>query len=420
MFFQKWDNIVKSSKDEKSFLFTQKALISSLDTFLRRSPELTKSAPHIRDATDLKRIMSLVVFSLLPCTFFGIWNTGKNTYLSIGIQDVSFIAAFLEGSLHVLPLILLSYLSGGAVEVFFAQIRKHEVAEGFLVTGLLYPLVCPPTIPWWMFIVGIVFGISIGKELFGGTGMNIINPALFSRAFLFFAYPAAMSGDEVWIKKPFYENSIGENVPCFWTTIDYNQVSSFLKSDNMNAISGQTPLALSTHLSSSLTLENINTNINDVYKAKDMFLGFLPGSIGETSTLMCIVGAAILITTRVGSWRVMMGVLVGAFFAVMSFNLFGTSGLSDVSYKNHLIMGSFAFGTVFMATDPVSGPIHKISQIIYGFLIGVFCILIRTINPAFPEGMMMSIIFLNIFSPLIDYYVTQYLIKKRNKEIFNA
>jgi Na+-transporting NADH:ubiquinone oxidoreductase subunit B len=177
---------------------------------------------------------------------------------------------------------------------------------------------------------------------------------------------------------------------------------------------------LSTHLSSSLTLENINTNLNDVYKAKDMFLGFLPGSIGETSTLMCILGAAILITTRVGSWRVMLGVLIGGFFAVMSFNLFGTSGLSDISYKNHLIMGSFAFGTVFMATDPVSGPIHKISQIIYGFLIGVFCILIRTINPAFPEGMMMSIIFLNIFSPLIDYYVTQHLIRRRNKEIFNA
>lgn len=419
MFFQKWDAIVQRSKDKNDFLSSQHALISSLDTFLRRPAQVTQNKPHIKDSTDLKRVMSIVVFSLLPCTFFGIWNTGKNVYGSIGFYDCSFASAFLEGSLHVIPLILISYASGGLVEVMFAQFRKHDVAEGFLVTGLLYPLVSPPSIPWWMFIVGIMFGIFVGKELFGGTGMNIVNPALFSRAFLFFAYPASMSGDDVWVKKPFYENSIGDLVPSFWTTIDHSKINHFLSNQNINGISGQTPLALATDISTRSESFNINSEINMIYTKTNMFFGYIPGSIGETSTLMCIIGAAILIITNVGSWRIMLGSILGACFTTFLFNSFG-SGLCNVSTANHFIMGSFAFGTVFMATDPVSGPLHQMSKLIYGFFIGCFCILIRTINPAFPEGMMMSILFLNIFSPLIDHYVTLYLVQKRKKVVSNA
>jgi Na+-transporting NADH:ubiquinone oxidoreductase subunit B len=419
MFFSKWDSIVQRSKDKSDYLSSQHALISSLDTFLRRPASVTQNKPHIKDSTDLKRVMSIVVLSLLPCTIFGIWNTGKNVYASIGIQDCAFINAFLEGALHVVPLIIISYTFGGFVEVLFAQIRKHDVAEGFLVTGLLYPLVSPPTIPWWMFIIGIMFGIFIGKELFGGTGMNIVNPALFSRAFLFFAYPAAMSGDEVWVKKPFYENSVGDFVPAFWTTIDQNKINIFLNNRNVNVISGQTPLALATDIASKNDLSNLNNKINLAYTKTNMFLGYVPGSIGETSTLMCIIGAVVLILTNVGSWRIMLGSIIGAFLTTFLFNISG-AGLCGVSFMNHCVMGSFAFGTVFMATDPVSGPLHKMSKLIYGFFIGSFCILIRTINPAYPEGMMMSILFLNIFSPLIDHYVTLYLIAKRKKVFNNA
>jgi Na+-transporting NADH:ubiquinone oxidoreductase subunit B len=415
-----WKNIVEATNNKDSFWSTQKALISALDTFARRPAHVTSQAPHIRDATDLKRVMVIVVFSLLPALLFGIWNTGKNTYMSIGVANCSFMEAFLEGSIHVLPLVLISYGVGGLCETIFAQMRNHDIAEGFLVTGLLYPLVCPPTIPWWMFVCGIVFGVIIGKELFGGTGMNIINPALFSRAFLFFSYPAAMSGDEVWIKKPFYETMTGEIKPVLWTTIDTNRILSFLNNSDVNLVSGQTPLALATYKANLNMGSDINTHVNQVYSKWDLFLGNIPGSIGETSTLMCVIGAAILITTNVGAWRIMFGCFLGAGITTYLLNIISTNAsLLNISFSNHICMGGFCFGAVFMATDPVSGPLHKLSKIIYGFMIGALCILIRTINPAFPEGMMMSILFMNIFSPLIDHYVTEWKIAKY-KEKYHA
>jgi len=423
MFFQKWNELVNMSKSGNGFISTQRALISAVDTFIQRSMLVTKGAPHIRDATDLKRMMIIVVFALLPCTTFGIWNTGKNAYKSIGLAECSNFEAIMEGAVHVIPLIILSYTVGGICEAIFAQAKGHEIAEGFLVTGLLYPLVCPPTIPWWMFSLGIVFGVIIGKEVFGGTGMNIMNPALLSRAFLFFAYPGQMSGDDVWVKQPFYENIDGNIVPCAWTTIDKNSIVSFINSDNVSAVSGQTPLALATSLSNENIVGNINNNINQVYPWSDMFLGSIPGSIGETSSLMCILGAAVIITTGVASWRTMISILCGAFLATSLLALCSSStssGLSDISVFNHFIMGGFAFGTVFMATDPVSSPLHKVSQYIYGLMIGFICIVIRVLNPAFPEGMMLSILFVNIFSPLIDHYVTASKVKNRQRRHSSA
>jgi Na+-transporting NADH:ubiquinone oxidoreductase subunit B len=420
MFLQKWDNLINIAKSGKGFIGKQKALLCALDTIIRKPDVVTRNAPHIREATDLKRIMILVVLALTPCTIFGIWNTGKNTYGSIGILDCSFFHAFSEGFLHVFPLILISYTIGGICEAIFAGSRDHDIAEGFLVTGLLYPLICPPTIPWWMFACGIAFGVVIGKELFGGTGMNIINPALLSRAFLFFAYPAAMSGDEVWIKKPFYENANGDILASSWTTIDRVLIDNFIINQNIDVISGQTPLALATSISSSGNVNNINDSINNIYSSIDMFIGVIPGSIGETSTIMCLFGAIVLITTRIASWRTMLGICLGALLTTSLFVTFcnsNTSNLLNISYINHFIMGGFAFGMVFMATDPVSGPLHKKSQYIYGFGIGMLCILIRAINPAFPEGMMLSILFMNVFSPLIDHYMTIFEVNRRQRRL---
>ena len=420
MIFQLWDEILKSSQTGKGFFGSQRALLMGIDTFIRRPSNVTKNAPHIRDATDLKRIMVIVVLALFPCTLFGIWNAGKNTYHSIGINHCTFMDAFSEGSLHVIPLILLSYIVGGFCEVIFAQIRNHEIAEGFLVTGLLYPLTCPPTIPWWIFSIGIIFGIIIGKELFGGTGMNIVNPALFSRAFLFFSYPAAMSGDEVWIKKPFYENLKGDLIASSWTTISHEKINYFINHQNIDSLSGQTPLALATNIANTNdTIGNINNNINQIYSKINMFVGNIPGSLGETSTLMCLAGAFVLIITQVGSWRTILGVYSGAALTVLILGILQTSNivsLIQISYLNHILMGGFSFGAIFMATDPVSGPLYKTSQWIYGGMIGFLCILIRTINPAFPEGMMMAILFMNIFSPLIDHYVSNFkvIVKKEN------
>jgi len=315
MFFQQWDKIINSAKSGNGFLSKQKALLCGLDTFLRRPGNVTRNAPHIRDATDLKRFMIIVVLALVPCTLFGIWNTGKNAYLSIGC-NCSTYEAFLEGLIHVLPLIIISYTVGGICETIFAQIRKHEIAEGFLVTGLLYPLICPPTISWWMFACGIIFGIIIGKEVFGGTGMNIINPALLSRAFLFFAYPASISGDDVWVVKPFQKTADGSLIPTYWTSISNNKIITFINnSENLDAISGQTPLSLATNLSNDSIHGNINNNLINVFSIWDNFIGKIPGSIGETSTLMCLLGAIVLIVAGVASWRIMISICIGALFS---------------------------------------------------------------------------------------------------------
>ncbi len=414
MLFKAMDDLIKRAKSTSGPLKHQKAAIEAIDTFLRRPRNTTSTAPHARDATDLKRFMLIVVVALLPCLFFGIYNTGRNAYLSIGQSSFSFFEAFLEGSIHVLPLVILSYATGGVCEMIFAQVRKHEIAEGFLVTGMLYPLICPAGIPWWMFCLGIVFGVVIGKEVFGGTGQNFMNPALLSRAFLFFAYPASMSGD-IWVKTPFSKSLSGEITPNAYTTIALDKINAFIANPSLaiDGFSGATLLGIVAENKEGVdALANFHKN----FSLTDMFLGFIPGSIGETSTLMCLIGAALLIITKVGSWRIMLGVLAGGIFMASVFNLSASESCTHLFFVTpleHLVIGGFAFGAVFMATDPVSGPLLNQSKLIYGFLIGVLCILIRVINPAYPEGMMLAILFMNIFASLIDHYVLKISLHRR-------
>lgn len=416
MLFRTIDDLLKRAEGGKGPIRYQRAAIQALDTFLRRPAVVTKQAPHIRDATDLKRFMLIVVVALLPCLLFGIYNTGRNAYLSIGDSSFTIFEAFMEGSIHVLPLVILSYAVGGACEMLFAQIRKHEIAEGFLVTGMLYPLICPATIPWWMFALGIIFGVIIGKEVFGGTGQNIMNPALTARAFLFFAYPAQMSGD-IWIKSPYTRLDDGSLVANSYTTIAKDKVQAFIDGSaaQIDGYSGATPLGI---ISENKPGVDALLNFHNTASLSDMFMGFIPGSIGETSALMCLLGAAILIVTGVGSWRTMVGVLVGGILMSSLFYLgAGQSSphIFSLSPIEHLVAGGFAFGAIFMATDPVSGPLLNTSRLIYGFLIGCLCILIRVLNPAFPEGMMLSILFMNIFASLIDHYVLKAAKKRRDR-----
>lgn len=407
MLFRTIDDLLKKADKNKGPIRYQKAAIQALDTFLRRPSSVTKSAPHVRDATDLKRFMLLVVISLLPCLLFGIYNTGRCAYLSIGDNSFTFIEAFIEGSIHVLPLVILSYAVGGFCEMIFAQIRKHEIAEGFLVTGMLYPLICPATIPWWMFALGIIFGVIIGKEVFGGTGQNFMNPALTARAFLFFAYPAQMSGD-IWIKTPFSRLDDGSLVANSYTTIESGKIQAFINGvvPQADGYSGATLLGVA--VENKPGVDSLS-NFHSMASFSDMFLGFIPGSIGETSALMCLIGALLLLITGVASFRTMAGVFLGGLF-MSSLFYFNMGGISPLE---HLVIGGFTFGAIFMATDPVSSPLLKTSRIIYGFLIGCLCILIRLINPAFPEGMMLAILFMNVFASLIDHYVLQVAKKRR-------
>lgn len=409
------DELVKKSAESKGLLRYQHAGLQALSTFLRRPGNVTLGAPHFREATDTKRFMFLVVFALLPCLLFGIYNAGRSTYLSIGATDFTFCQAFLEGSVHVLPLVLLSYAVGGFFEMLFAQIRGHEISEGFLVTGMLYPLICPATIPWWMFCTGIVFGVVIGKEVFGGVGMNIVNPAFTARAFLFFAYPAAMSG-EVWSVVPTHDNGAGSQVANWWTTVPLEKIQAFIEGSKqaIDGFSGETALAI---LQVAQPGVNSLDELDKTYSFWDMFFGFMPGSIGETSTLMCLIGAGLLILTGVGSWRTMAAVFIGGALMAGIFNWMASPSFNDslqTPFWTHWVMGGFAFGAIFMATDPVSAPLHNTSKWIYGLLIGMMCIIIRIANPAFPEGMMLSILFLNLFAPLIDHFVLNTSIKRRH------
>jgi Na+-transporting NADH:ubiquinone oxidoreductase subunit B len=306
---------------------------------------------------------------------FGIWNIGNQHFISQGIE-APFWDMVLFGLGKALPIIVVSYVVGLGIEFYFAQIRGHEVNEGFLVSGMLIPLVMPPDVPLWMVAVATAFAVIFGKEVFGGTGMNILNPALTARAFLFFAYPAYMSGDKVWI------------------------------AEKADAFSGATPMALAT--------SGETESMPDVM---DMFFGFIPGSIGETSTLAILLGALVLIITGVGSWRIMLSTVAGALVMGLLFNLWGANAYMQLPAYYHLVMGGFAFGAVYMATDPVSAAQTTRGKYIYGFLIGVIAVLIRVFNPAYPEGMMLAILLLNVFAPLIDHYVLQGNIKKRLKRM---
>jgi len=331
------------------------------------------SGSHIRDAVDMKRTMSFVVIAMMPPLLFGMWNVGYQHFLANGIET-TLLQTFWFGFLQVLPIIIVSYVTGLAIEFAFAQSRGHEVNEGFLVTGMLIPLIMPPDVPLWMVALSTAFAVIFGKEVFGGTGMNILNPALTARAFLFFAYPKAMSGDMVWIV------------------------------DKPDAFSGATPLG-----------DAMIGEVSRIPDPMDMFLGYIPGSIGETSKLAIIIGALILIVTGVASWRIMLSVLVGGIVMGLIFNLVAFNDYMMVPAWKQLIMGGFAFGAVYMATDPVTATQTTRGKYIYGFLIGFFAIMVRVFNPAYPEGMMMAILFMNVFAPLIDHYVVKANIGKRRK-----
>jgi len=348
--------------------------VNAFDTFLFVPNHTTQKGSHIRDAVDLKRTMVTVIIALMPVLIYGIYNTGYQYYIQTG-ESFTFLDAFYHGSLKIIPMIIVSYVVGLSIEFAFAVYRGHEVNEGYLVTGLLIPMIMPVDIPLWMVAISVAFAVLIAKEAFGGTGMNILNPALTARAFAFFAYPTYMSGNKVWVSE----------------------------ASNVDSISGETILG---YLAAG---QNID------YSVMDMFMGSIPGSIAETSTFWVIIGALILILTGVGSWRIIVSGILGGAFMGFIFNLLGLNPLMEFSWINHLIVGGFAFGIVFMATDPVSAAQTNMGKWIYGFLVGVFCIMIRVFNPAYPEGVMLAILLMNVFAPTIDHYVINLNIERRKK-----
>jgi Na+-transporting NADH:ubiquinone oxidoreductase subunit B len=352
--------------------------INALDTFLFVPDHTTKKGAHIRDAVDLKRTMITVVIALIPALVFGMWNAGYQHYIQLG-ENPAILEAILHGAYKIVPMIVVSYGVGLGLEFAFAIMRGHEVNEGYLVTGLLIPMIMPIDIPLWMVALSVIFAVLIGKEAFGGTGMNILNPALTARAFAFFAYPTYMSGNKIWVSE----------------------------ASNVDSISGETILG------------SLAANKEIGYNTAEMFTGIIPGSISETSTLCIAAGALILILTKVGSWRIILSGLIGAAVMGLIFNALNIegNGLTNFPWYQHIIVGGFAFGIVFMATDPVSAAQTTRGKWIYGFLIGLFGIMIRVFNPAYPEGIMLSILLLNVFAPTIDHYVIQGNVKKRQNRL---
>ena len=384
----------KGGKFEKGYY-----LFEALETFLFVPDHVTsKKGVQVKDAIDLKRLMMTVVIAMIPCLLFGIWNVGHQHFLANGLS-VSFLEKIIFGSKVVLPVVLVSYTAGGIVEVIFSTIRRHPINEGFLVTGMLIPLIMPPGIPLWQVALATVFAITVAKEVFGGTGMNILNVALTARVFLYFGFPSDISGD-VWT---YYGND------------DQELISGY---------SGATPLYLGAS-----TVDNVDSNslaylldeysesINqtEFYSFQNMFLGAIPGSIGETSTLMCLIGAFILIFTGVGSWRIMLSVFLGAYCMGFLFNLIGSNEFMLIPPEYHFVFGGLAFGAVFMATDPVTAAQTERGKWIYGFMIGLLTVVIRIFNPAYPEGIMLAILFMNVFAPLIDFYIVKANKKRRLK-----
>lgn len=394
-------------------------LYEAKDTFLFTPGEVTKGTAHVRDSIDMKRMMSMVIFALGPCILMALWNTGYQANLAIAergavpLQDSitglgfvtrdylftellglsydpgSLVANVVHGALWFLPLYIATMAVGGICEVIFAIIRGHEINEGFLVSGMLFPLTLPPSLPLWQAGLGIAFGVVIGKEIFGGTGKNFLNPALTGRAFLYFAHASFMSGDKVWT------------------------AAGVAAENGVDGYTNATVLTGMAAANAGVPVVETTTNNLDAWQC---FLGTIPGSMGETSVLACLIGAAILIATGIGSWRIMSGVVVGALATSCLLYAFRDMSDNPMFYLNpfwHLIVGGFAFGTVFMATDPVSAAMTETGKWWYGGLIGVMTILIRVINPAFAEGIMLAILFGNVMAPLIDYYVVQANVKRR-------
>ncbi|WP_197565688.1 NADH:ubiquinone reductase (Na(+)-transporting) subunit B [Billgrantia diversa] len=374
-------------------------LYEAVDTIFYSPPSVTKTTAHVRDGIDLKRIMITVWLCTFPAMFFGMWNAGwlANSAIADGYASMdgwreailmvlasghdpdSLWANFVLGATYFLPIYLVTFVVGGFWEVLFAVKRGHEVNEGFFVTSVLYALVLPATIPLWQVALGITFGVVIGKEIFGGTGKNFLNPALTGRAFLYFAYPAQISGDAVWVAADGY--------------------------------TGATPL--------SIAFQEGMAELTTQYSWWDAFIGYLPGSVGEVSALAIFIGAAVLLWTKIASWRIMLGCLLGMAGTSMLFNLVGseTNPMFAMPWYWHLVIGGFAFGMVFMATDPVSASMTNPGRLIFGILIGVMTVLIRVVNPAFPEGIMLAILFANLFAPLIDHFFVQANIKRRMRRV---
>lgn len=357
--------------------------IDAFDTFLRVPGTVTRTGSHVRDAVDLKRIMIIVVLALVPAALFGMWNVGYQHSLATGIES-GLLANFWYGLLKVLPLYIVAYLVGLGIEFASAQIRNEEVNEGYLVSGMLIPLIVPVDVPLWMLAIAVAFAVLFGKEVFGGTGMNFLNPALLCRAFLFFSYPSKMSGSEVWIS---LRN--GESL--------------------VDGVTGATPLAYAN--------EGLAAVNNAGFSAWDLFAGTVPGSVGETSVIAILIGAVILIWTGVASWKIMISSVGGALLVGWLGNI---CGATDIPAWYQLIMGGFAFGTVFMATDPVTSAQTECGKWIYGFLVGALCVVVRLFNPGYAEGMMLAILLMNTFAPLIDHYVTSAAISRRMKRVRTA
>lgn len=374
------------------------ALFEMVDTLLFSPPDLTRGAPHVRDSIDLKRVIILVVFAALPCTFVGLWNTGFQVHtamaaigiesldgwrdsllvlLAVGNDPASIYDNFMRGLLYFLPIYAVTMAAGGFWEILFSGVRNHEINEGFFATSLLFTLTLPATIPLWQVAIGISFGIVIGKEVFGGTGKNFLNPALVGRAFLYFAYPAQISGDAV------------------WTAVD--------------GFSGATALGIS-------AIDGISGVLASGLTWTQAFAGQMQGSIGETSAIACLIGAAIMIYAGIASWKIIVGVFAGLIIPVLlSGNIGSSNPMLTMPWHWHIVLGGFAFGAIFMATDPVSAASTETGKWIYGLLIGFMTFVIRVINPAFPEGIMLAILFGNIFAPVIDYFVVRANIRRRIK-----
>ena len=347
---------------------------NAFDTLLFVPNHTTKQGAHIRDGVDLKRVMITVVLALVPALIFGMWNVGFQHFSQLG-EAGTFVDYLIYGSVKFLPMVAVSYGVGLGIEFAFGIFRGHEINEGYLVSGMLIPLIMPIDLPLWMLGVSVAFAVLIGKEAFGGTGMNILNPALVARAFAFFSYAPSMSGDKVWVAD----------------------------AGTVDAISGETILG------------SLAAGKEAGYSVLDMFLGYVPGSVGETSVLMILIGAAFLLFTGIASWRIMLSSVLGAAVMGLIFNALGLNALMDFPWWQHLLVGGFAFGVVFMATDPVSAAQTDKGKWIYGFLIGFLAIMIRVFNGAYPEGMMMAILLMNVFAPTIDHYVVEGNIKRRKK-----
>lgn len=393
---RKYLNHIKPNFEQGGKLHAFRSVFDGFETFLFTPNTTSTSGVHIHDSIDSKRTMIIVVLSLLPCFFFGMYNTGYQHWLAAGETTYPFWELMLYGFLAILPGVVVSYGVGLGIEFIVAQWRKEEIQEGFLVSGLLIPMICPIETPVWMIAIATAFSVIFAKEVFGGTGFNIFNPALITRAFLFFAYPAQMSGDKVFIStQPIC--GIGHTLADGFT--------------------GATPLAqVATHVGNNLQITDITGKTIDTWQS---FIGLIPGSFGETSTLCIFIGAAILLFTGIASWRVMLSVFAGGITMAWIANIFQTPtyAASMLTPIDQIMLGGFAFATVFMATDPVTGARTNIGKYIYGFLIGVMAILIRTYNTGYPEGAMLAILLMNAFAPFIDYCVVQSNIHRRQRRI---